>query len=166
MFVPGNHSGFADLVPGNPATVDPPILDAATAAADATSTLPAGNYEYAISDQFTNLSTAGQSEADVSAPIAVTAGESVTLTWQSICHAADYVIYRGYEAPAATSYTWTQFAPAAAQNSAYGTVSTPFSATLPDNSSGNPPRPRTSPAAASSSRPTSTTALPPLNPAA
>lgn len=138
VFVPGNHSGFADLVPGNPATVDPPILDAATAAADATSTLPAGNYEYAISDQFTNLSTAGQSEADVSAPIAVTAGESVTLTWQSICHAADYVIYRGYEAPAATSYTWTQLAPAAAQNSAYGTFSTPFSATLPDNSSGNP----------------------------
>ena len=25
VFVPGNHSGFADLVPGNPATVDPPI---------------------------------------------------------------------------------------------------------------------------------------------
>ena len=138
VFVPGNHSGFADLVPGNPATVDPPILDAATAGADATSTLPAGNYEYAISDQFTNSSTAGQSEADVSAPIAVTAGESVTLTWQSICHAADYVIYRGYEAPAATSYTWTQLAPATAQNSAYGTFSTPFSATLPDNSSGNP----------------------------
>ncbi len=31
VFVPGNHSGFADLVPGNPATVDPPDLDQAAA---------------------------------------------------------------------------------------------------------------------------------------
>ena len=33
VFVPGNHSGFADLVPGNPATVDPPNLDPSTAGA-------------------------------------------------------------------------------------------------------------------------------------
>ena len=31
VFVPGNHSGFADLAPGTPATVDPPDLDEATA---------------------------------------------------------------------------------------------------------------------------------------
>ena len=30
VFVPGNHSGFADLVPGTPATVDPPDLDEVT----------------------------------------------------------------------------------------------------------------------------------------
>ena len=30
VFVPGNHSGFADLVPGNPATVDEPDLDPST----------------------------------------------------------------------------------------------------------------------------------------
>ena len=30
VFVPGNHSGFADLEPGTPATVDPPDLDEAT----------------------------------------------------------------------------------------------------------------------------------------
>ena len=29
VFVPGNHSGFADLDPGTPATVDPPDLDQA-----------------------------------------------------------------------------------------------------------------------------------------
>ena len=28
VFVPGNHSGFADLAPGTPATVDPPDKDA------------------------------------------------------------------------------------------------------------------------------------------
>jgi len=139
VFVPGNHSGFADLVPGNPATVDPPILDTEIVNTDPTSTLPAGNYEYAISDQFTNSSGAGQSQADTTPPFAVTVGQSVSLTWQSICHASDYVIYRGYNATSATGpFTWTQLAPAAAQDSAYGTVSTPFSATLPDNSSGNP----------------------------
>ena len=127
VFVPGNHSGFANLVPGNPATVDPPILEntAPTPVADATSTLPAGTYEWAVTDQF--ISTGGQSAADVTAPVTVTAGESVTLTWQAICHAADYVIYRGVEGTGGT-YTWSQV----------GTVSTPFSATLPDNSSGDP----------------------------
>jgi hypothetical protein len=126
VFVPGNHSGFANLVPGNPATVDPPTLDSTspTPAADATSTLPAGTYEYAVTDQFTNSPTAGQSAADVTSPVVVTAGESVTLQWQAICHAADYIIYRGIEGTGGT-YTWSQI----------GTVSTPFSATLPDNSS-------------------------------
>jgi hypothetical protein len=147
VFVPGNHSGFADLVPGTPATVDPPILDTATAGTDATSTLPAGTYEYAIADQFENgvptsettPNATGLSQADISDPVAVTAGQSVSLTWQSICHASDYVIYRGYEAPGATTYTWTPLAPAATQTvKTYGTVATPSSPTLPDSSSGNP----------------------------
>jgi hypothetical protein len=136
VFVPGNHSGFADLVPGNPATVDPPDLDTDTVVADASSTLPAGSYEYAVTDQFTNSSTAGQSAADVVGPLTVAAGDEVQLTWESICHASDYLVYRGYEAPGASSYTWTLLPPGS--GSAYGTVSTPFSATLPDNSSGNP----------------------------
>ncbi|MGO9029142.1 MAG: hypothetical protein ACLQOZ_11015, partial [Acidimicrobiales bacterium] len=51
VFVPGNHSGFADLVPGTPATVDPPDLDAADATAGGGS-LGAGTYEYAVTDQF------------------------------------------------------------------------------------------------------------------
>jgi hypothetical protein len=136
VFVPGNHSGFADLDPGNPATVDPPDLDSATAVADASSTLAAGTYEYAVTDQFTNAAASGQSAAYLTAPITVAAGDEVELQWESICHAADYVIYRGYEAPGATSYTWTLLPPAT--GSAYGAVSTPFSATLPDNSSGDP----------------------------
>ncbi|HYB27696.1 MAG TPA: hypothetical protein VEF89_13835 [Solirubrobacteraceae bacterium] len=135
VFVPGNHSGFANLVPGNPATVDPPILDAATAGAASSGTLPAGYYEYAVSDQFVNSSTAGQSSADVVAvPTEVPADGSVSLTWQDICHAADYVIYRGYNATtAAGPFTWTQLAPATGSTTGeIGAVSTPFDPTSAD----------------------------------
>jgi len=131
VFVPGNHSGFANLVPGNPATVDPPILESGTLNAVTTGTLPAGYYEYAVSDQFTNSSTAGQSTADIVGPLTVAAGNTVTLSWQAICHAADYVIYRGYNATSATGpFTWTLMPPAT--GSAYGAVSTPFDPTSAD----------------------------------
>jgi hypothetical protein len=145
VFVPGNHSGFANLVPGNPATVDPPIIDDNLTTQSATGgSLPAGTYQYAVTDQFTNSSTANtESAAGLSALIDVTTGtaNTITIEWQSICHAADYVVYRGYNpaqnATAATAgWTWTRMAPAS--GSAYGTVSTPFSATLPDSSSGDP----------------------------
>jgi hypothetical protein len=145
VFVPGNHSGFADTVPGNPATVDPPIIDDDLTTQAATGgTLPAGTYQYALTDQYTNSATANtESAASLSSLIDVTTGttNTISISWQAICHAADYVVYRGYNpAQAATTatagWTWTRMAPAA--GSAYGTVSTPFSATLPDSSSGNP----------------------------
>ena len=122
VFVPGNHSGFADLVPGNPATVDAPQFDADEKTEEGTGTLAAGSYEYAMTDQFTNSPTAGESAAAVTAPLTVTAGSSVTLEWEDICHAADYRLYR----EVAGSNKW----------SLIGTVSTPFSATLPDSSVG------------------------------
>jgi hypothetical protein len=121
VFVPGNHSGFADLVPGNPATVDEPDLDPSTVN-ESGGTLAAGSYEYAVTDQFTDSPSAGQSAAYVTEPLTVPAGGSVTLEWQAICHAADYLVYR----EVAGSNEWSQI----------GTVSTPPSATLPDNSSG------------------------------
>ena len=52
VFVPGNHSGFADLVPGNPATVDEPDLDQRAPGTAGSGSLPAGEYEYAVTDQF------------------------------------------------------------------------------------------------------------------
>ena len=129
VFVPGNHSGFADLVPGNPATVDPPIVDTDLTTSSTTGgTLAAGTYEYAIADQFTNSSTAGLSQADVTPPVDIATGttNSISISWQSICHAADYVIYRGYSSAqnATTGFTWTQL-PAAAGSTAGedGTVS-------------------------------------------
>ena len=128
VFVPGNHSGFADLVPGNPATVDPPDLDSDTASTGGT--LAAGTYEYAVTDQFnaSDSPSTDQSAAYVTAPITVPASGSVTLQWEAICHAANYLVYR-----AASPYTsW----------SLVGSLATPASATLPDNSSATRPRPR------------------------
>ena len=141
VFVPGNHSGFADLVPGNPATVDPPILDAdvTNPVADTSSTLPAGTYQYAVTDQFTNATGAGQSAADVSGLIDVPTADAYSneIDWQNICHAADFIVYRGYnptqDATATTAgWTWTQLGPAAGSTSGEdGTISTPFNATSP-----------------------------------
>ena len=80
-----------------------------------------------MTDQFngSDSPSTDQSSAYVTAPITVSGSDnSVTLTWQSICHAANYLVYR-----AASPYTsW----------SLVGNLATPASATLPDNSSGNP----------------------------
>jgi hypothetical protein len=124
VFVPGNHSGLADLVPGTPATVDPPDLDAENVGTGGT--LAAGNYQYAVTDQFNGSDSPSddQSQAYVTDPITVSSGGSVSLVWQAICHAANYLIYR----EVAGSNSW----------SLLGNYPTPPSATLPDNSSGNP----------------------------
>ena len=128
VFVPGNHSGFADLVPGNPATVDEPDLDNESAGTGGS--LAAGTYQYAVTDQFTgapvttNLGPAGESAAYVTGPITVPANGSVSLQWEAICHAANYNIYR----EVAGSNDWTLI----------GNYYTPASSTLPDNSSGDP----------------------------
>ena len=55
------------------------------------------------------------------APIVVTGAGSVSLVWQAICHAANYIIYR---APVVNGVvgSWTEI----------GTLATPRSATLPD----------------------------------
>ncbi len=125
VFVPGNHSGFADLAPGTPATVDPPDLDTETVSTTG-GTLAAGSYEYAVTDQFNGADSPSvdQSQAYVTTPLTVPAGGSVSLVWQAICHAANYLVYR----EVAGSNNW----------SLIGTYPTPSSATLPDNSSGDP----------------------------
>ena len=50
----------------------------------------------------------------------------MSLIWQSICHAANYIIYRA-PVTGSTVGNWTEV----------GTYATPDSATLPDNSSGD-----------------------------
>ena len=93
IVVTGEHSGLANLVPGNPGTVDPPAFDAATPSSTG-GTLAAGSYTYAITDQFS--ATGGESSAStttVTVPTGATAG-SVALSWEAVCHAADYKIYR------------------------------------------------------------------------
>ena len=132
VFVPGNHSGFADLEPGNPATVDEPDLDSETAGGGGS--LTAGYYEYAVTDQFLDgavqpgLGPYGESAAYVTGPISVSSGGSVQLQWQAICHAENYNIYRAPVTSAgALLGSWELI----------GTYYTPFDATLPDNSSAN-----------------------------
>jgi Invasin, domain 3 len=101
--VTGEHSGLANLVPGNPGTVDPPAIDSVTPSAGG-GALPAGTYVYAVTDQFSV--GGGESSASSSAPVAVTgATGSVTLTWSAVCHASDYNIYRGVVSGTSTSWT-------------------------------------------------------------
>ena len=92
VIVTGEHSGLANLLPGNPGVVDPPDLDTAEAATTGGALAP-GNYVYAVTDDF----TAGgpQSTASESAPVTVTSSTgAVTLSWAAVCHAAEFKIYR------------------------------------------------------------------------
>jgi hypothetical protein len=90
--VTGEHSGLANLLPGNPGVVDPPDLDTAEGATTG-GKLAAGSYVYAVTDDF--ASGAGQSSPSESAPVAVTGSTgAVTLTWAAVCHAAEFKIYR------------------------------------------------------------------------
>ncbi len=90
VIITGEHSGLANLLPGNPGVVDPPDLDGAEAAEGGT--LPAGSYVYAVTDDF--VAGGGQSSASVSAPVTITGSGSVTLSWGAVCHAAEFKIYR------------------------------------------------------------------------
>jgi hypothetical protein len=89
--VTGEHSGLANLVPGNPGTVDPPDIDSASVSATG-GALPAGSYEYAVTD------TSSNGESTPSETTAIPGGaeptNSATLTWQAVCHATDYKVYR------------------------------------------------------------------------
>ena len=54
-------------------------------------------YTYAITDQFSPTggeSSASTTQVVVAAPVAPNTGSSVTVTWDAVCHAADYKIYR------------------------------------------------------------------------
>jgi len=105
--VTGEHSGLANLVPGNPGTVDPPVLETVTPSASG-GTLPAGTYVYAITDQF--APGGGESSASTSAPVTVTGTTgSVALTWSAVCHASGYNIYRG--AVSGNSTSWSKLSP-------------------------------------------------------
>jgi hypothetical protein len=87
--VTGEFSALANLVPGNPGTVDPPNIDTATVLSGGR--LASGTYEYAITDDFTP--GGGQSVASETTQT-VAAGSSVELQWEAVCHAAQFMIYR------------------------------------------------------------------------
>jgi hypothetical protein len=92
VIITGEHSGLANLLPGNPGVVDPPDLDTAEAATTGGKLAP-GTYVYAVTDDFTP--GGGQSSPTESAPVVVTGSTgTVTLTWAAVCHAAEFKIYR------------------------------------------------------------------------
>lgn len=111
VVVTGEHSGLANLIPGNPGTVDPPEFNAVTPATG-TTPLGAGTYTYAITDDF----VAGGPQSSASETTAtLAAGNSVNITWDAVCHAAEYYIYR--QNP---DSTWTLVTTKAASSSDFG----------------------------------------------
>jgi hypothetical protein len=94
VVITGEHSGLANLLPGNPGVVAPPDLDSVETANGGS--LPAGTYVYAVTDDFT--AGGGESIASESSPVTVTGEEegeaSVEVTWPAVCHAAQFKIYR------------------------------------------------------------------------
>jgi hypothetical protein len=119
VVITGEHSGLANLLPGNPGVVDPPDLDTAEAAASGGKLAP-GKYVYAVADDF---SVGGPpSTASESAPVTVTGSTgTVTLTWAAVCHAAEFKIYRELEGSNKWSLISTVAPPATAPpNSWFG----------------------------------------------
>lgn len=90
--VTGEHSGLANSRPGNPGTIDPPSIDDAEAVAGTTTAgVPAGTYDYALSAR----SAAGESTASTVTGVAVaTAGSTVDVSFNAVCHAVSYQLYR------------------------------------------------------------------------
>jgi hypothetical protein len=92
VIITGEHSGLANLIPGNPGVVDPPDLDSAEAASSGGKLAP-GSYVYALTDDF--VAGGGESIASESAPVTVTSSTgSVELEWDAVCHAAQFKVYR------------------------------------------------------------------------
>jgi hypothetical protein len=85
--VTGEHSGLANVRPGNPGTIDPPGFDELTPTAG---TLPAGTYDYAI----TATSPAGETVASVATTPALPANSGVVATFNAVCHATGFNLYR------------------------------------------------------------------------
>ena len=91
--VTGEHSGLANSRPGNPGTIDPPSIDDAEPGDTPArfGGVPAGTYDYAL----TARSAAGESTASIVPGVAVaTAGVSVVVSFNAVCHAVSYKLYR------------------------------------------------------------------------
>jgi hypothetical protein len=91
--VTGEHSGLANSRPGNPGTIDPPTFDEVLPQATG-GTLLAGTYDYAL----TARSPTGETVASVVAGTVVGAAASttnaVTVSFNAVCHATGYDVYR------------------------------------------------------------------------
>ncbi|MDQ6804345.1 MAG: hypothetical protein M3065_05135, partial [Actinomycetota bacterium] len=130
VLVTGEHSGLANLLPGNPGVIDPPSFQQATVSSTG-GTLPAGSYTYAITDQFS--STGGESSASTTTQT-VPANGSVALEFGAVCHASDYKIYR--EVAGSNVWTLLRTIPAPTTNPPNASFADPASTT--DTTAGGP----------------------------
>jgi hypothetical protein len=137
--VTGEHSGLANSRPGNPGTIDPPSIDEAEPGTTAAPTggVPAGTYDYAL----TAHSAAGESTASIVSAVAVaTAGVSVPVSFNAVCHAASYTLYRSTAGSGAWSVVGTL---ARSATAATDDGTNPLTLTIIDNqvagTSGAPP---------------------------
>jgi hypothetical protein len=139
--VTGEHSGLANLIPGFPGTIDPPGLEEAEASGSG-GTLAAGAYDYAVSATSTNGET-NASTTTVTVPAAggrraVAARGSARITWDAICHATSYMVYRRSSPAGAWSLIGTVAQPANAFR-AGGPASIRFRDTGAAGSAASPP---------------------------
>jgi hypothetical protein len=95
--ITGEHSGLANSRPGNPGTIDPPSIDDLEPAPGGT--VPAGTYDYAL----TASSPAGETVASTVEGVA--ASGRVTASFDAVCHAVAYTLYRR-----AAGGSWAQVA--------------------------------------------------------
>jgi hypothetical protein len=90
--VTGEHSGLANLIPGSPGTIDPPGIDEAEALGRG-GTLPGGTYDYALTATSVHGETIA-STTTVAVPARRLSTSAVRLSWDAICHAVSYNVYR------------------------------------------------------------------------
>jgi hypothetical protein len=86
--VTGEHSGLANLIPGNPGTIDPPAFE--EPASTLGGTLAPGAYDYAITARSTN----GETTASTTTVTTTVTRASVRVHWDAICKATSYRLYR------------------------------------------------------------------------
>ncbi|HWT25497.1 MAG TPA: hypothetical protein VN213_18480, partial [Solirubrobacteraceae bacterium] len=87
--VTGEHSGLANSRPGNPGTIDPPFFTD-DVAVGAGGSLAAGSYEWGV----TARTAAGETPASISAPVAVPASGTARVSFNVVCGATEYRVYR------------------------------------------------------------------------
>jgi hypothetical protein len=87
--ITGEHSGLANLVPGNPGTIDPPGFEGVTPSGTGGS-LAAGRWDYAI----TALNERGETIPSIATVTTSGSTSEVRLAWEAICHATSYKVYR------------------------------------------------------------------------
>jgi hypothetical protein len=87
--VTGEHSGLANLIPGNPGTIDPPWQDEPVVSGSGGS-LAAGRWEYGI----TATNEHGETVAQIETVTTSGSTSEVRLSWDAVCHATGYRVYR------------------------------------------------------------------------